>query len=244
MVGCIAHLALLDGVDSAPPRTRLPTWEVDGGHSSPDVPGERIGDGAEPFDLWTSKRDERHVHTNIPHLGSQTWLTVTHPARPHNCAAKGERMRDTIEQRRQDGVTLLELIVAVTAAMILASIAVPAYTGYVTRARVAVAIGDIGRISLQLYRWQLNTRTFPATLAAAGLEASDPWGKPYQYVPVAGTKRGALRKDRNLVPINTDFDLYSMGPDGNSSAPLTASASLDDVVRANDGSFVGVAKDY
>jgi general secretion pathway protein G len=153
-------------------------------------------------------------------------------------------MRHRLEQRRQGGVTLLELIVAMTAAMILMSIAVPAYNGYATRVRVAVAIGDIGTISLQLYRWQLNTRSFPATLAEAGLDANDPWGNPYQYLPVAGAKRGDLRKDRNLVPINTDFDLYSMGPDGKSVGPLTAAASLDDVVRANDGSFIGVAKDY
>lgn len=153
-------------------------------------------------------------------------------------------MRQALEQRRQGGVTLLELVVAMTAVMILASIAVPAYNGYVTRARVAVAIGDIGRISLQLYRWQLNTRSFPATLADAGLDANDPWGKPYQYLPVQGANRGALRKDRNLVPINTDFDLYSMGPDGKSVGPLTAAFSQDDVVRANDGSFIGVAKDY
>ena len=149
-----------------------------------------------------------------------------------------------LEQRRQSGVTLLELVVAMTAAMIMASIALPAYTGYMTRARVAVAVGDIGRISLQLYRWQLSTRSFPATLVEAGLDADDPWGKPYQYLPIAGANRGALRKDRNLVPINTDFDLYSMGPDGKSALPLTAAFSQDDVVRANDGSFVGVAKDY
>ena len=153
-------------------------------------------------------------------------------------------MRHRVEKRLQGGVTLLELVVTVTAAMVLASIAVPAYSGYVTRARVARAIGDIGSISLQLYRWQLSTRRFPATLAEAGLDATDPWGRPYEYLPVAGARRGDLRKDRNLVPINTDFDLYSMGPDGRSVGPLTASASQDDVVRANDGSFIGVAKDY
>ena len=55
---------------------------------------------------------------------------------------------------------------------------------------------------------------------------------------------GHARKDHSLVPINTDFDLYSMGPDGRSSPPLTAKASRDDIVRANDGAFVGVAADY
>ncbi len=35
-----------------------------------------------------------------------------------------------------------------------------------------------------------------------------------------------------------------MGPDGKSVAPLTAKASRDDIVRANDGKFIGEASDY
>ena len=147
-------------------------------------------------------------------------------------------------KRRYSGFTLLELLIALAAAAICASIAVPAYSGYVLRARVSHAIGDIGSLSLQLYRWQLSTRSFPATLAEAGLAGTDPWGRAYVYQRVAGANIGALRKDRNLVPINTDFDLYSMGPDGKTAKPLTAAFSQDDVVRANNGGFIGIAVDY
>ena len=49
------------------------------------------------------------------------------------------------------------------------------------------------------------------------------------------------RKDRFLVPINSDYDLYSMGRDGDTKTPLTAKASHDDVIRCNDGEFVGLA---
>jgi len=52
------------------------------------------------------------------------------------------------------------------------------------------------------------------------------------------------RRDHNLVPINSDFDLYSMGPDGQSVKPLTGGVSRDDIVRANDGAFVGKASTY
>jgi len=141
-------------------------------------------------------------------------------------------------------VTLLELLAVLAAVLVLGSIAIPAFTGYIERTRVSRAIGDIGAISLQLYRWQLSTRSFPATLAEAGLGGDDPWGRPYVYLRVEGAKRGDLRKDHNLVPINTDFDLYSMGPDGESVAPLPARKSRDDVVRANDGAFIGLAIDY
>ena len=35
-----------------------------------------------------------------------------------------------------------------------------------------------------------------------------------------------------------------MGKDGASIGPLTAKASLDDIVRANNGQFIGLAADY
>ena len=144
----------------------------------------------------------------------------------------------------QRGVTLLELMVVAAAVVMLSVFAIPALNGYVERSRTSRAIGDIGNISLQLYRWQLNTRSFPATLADAGIVATDPWGRAYAYTRVEGTPQNQLRKDHNLHPINTDFDLYSVGPDGNSEKPLTAGPSRDDVIRANNGAYIGVAANY
>ncbi|MCP5251868.1 MAG: hypothetical protein H6939_09135 [Burkholderiales bacterium] len=46
------------------------------------------------------------------------------------------------------------------------------------------------------------------------------------------------------MPINSDYDLYSMGKDGASVSPLTAKASRDDIIRANNGRFIGRAADY
>jgi general secretion pathway protein G len=54
----------------------------------------------------------------------------------------------------------------------------------------------------------------------------------------------SVRKDRFLAPINTDFDLYSMGPDGESRAQLNVAASRDDVIRAANGSYFGVAQEF
>ncbi len=53
-----------------------------------------------------------------------------------------------------------------------------------------------------------------------------------------------MRKDRFLVPLNSDFDLYSKGPDRKSVPPLTAEASRDDIIRANDGGYIGLASEY
>jgi general secretion pathway protein G len=143
------------------------------------------------------------------------------------------------------GVTRLELVVTITAAVVLGSLAVPTFNTYLERSRVARAVSDIGTVSLQLHRRQVDTGSLPATLAEAGIRPrDDPWGRPYEYLRVAGANSGRLRKDRNLVPINTDFDLYSRGPDGISGGPLTAQQSRDDIVRAKNGGYIGVAANY
>jgi general secretion pathway protein G len=59
-----------------------------------------------------------------------------------------------------------------------------------------------------------------------------------------GCGSGQPRKDHFLHPINSDFDLYSMGKDGDSVAPLTAQKSRDDIIRANDGGYYGVASNF
>ena len=52
------------------------------------------------------------------------------------------------------------------------------------------------------------------------------------------------RKDRFLVPINSDFDLYSMGADGETKATLQNKVSRDDIIRASDGGFYGIAENF
>jgi general secretion pathway protein G len=53
-------------------------------------------------------------------------------------------------------------------------------------------------------------------------------------------------KIKNLcnAEVNTDFDLYSKGKDGKSKIPFTAKASRDDIVRANNGRYIGPVSDY
>ena len=59
-----------------------------------------------------------------------------------------------------------------------------------------------------------------------------------------GNAISQARKDRFLVPINSDYDLYSSGPDGDSKAPLNAKASRDDVIRGSNGGFYGLAEKF
>lgn len=147
--------------------------------------------------------------------------------------------------RTEFGTTLLELMLVVALACLLAAFAIPGFTGYVDRSRVARAIGDIGSISLELAKWQTNFGDLPDTLAEAGLDGRrDPWGNPYEYLNVATANKGKVRRDKNLNPVNTDYDLYSMGRDGETTTAFPAKKARDDVVRANNGRFLGLAKNY
>jgi len=143
-------------------------------------------------------------------------------------------------------MTLLELFVVMVVAGLLASIAVPTYRRAVLKTKVSIAVSDILRISLQVQRYNTVNNAFPASLADINMDTLvDPWGHPYRYLSFAGLKgKAQMRKDKNLVPINTQFDLYSMGADGQSKPPLTAAPSRDDIVMANDGGYVGLASDY
>lgn len=143
------------------------------------------------------------------------------------------------------GVTLLELLLIVALVALLGALGIPAYRNVVERVQVHAAMADIGTLSVQLYRWETNAGRFPRTLAEAGLDGLvDPWDRPYVYLNVQTAKPGDVRRDKNLVPINTDFDLYSTGRDGATATALTAQSSRDDVVRANNGGYIGLAKDY
>lgn len=146
------------------------------------------------------------------------------------------------------GFTLVELIAVVGIIAALVAIVMPNYTEYVEKSRRAGAVSDIRSIMMAIDRHVIIRNQHPASLADLGsVPAADPWGNPYEYLLINTTpapSRGALRKDRNLVPLNSDYDLYSKGKDGLSQKPLTAARSLDDIVRAGNGAFVGLATDH
>ncbi len=150
---------------------------------------------------------------------------------------------------RTDGFTLIELIIVVAILSTLMGIAIPLFTSYVDRAKVARAIAEIKSIGTEIIIFETEHVRFPNSLAEIGLGGlKDPYGNPYQYMRAPsenkGPEKAKMRKDRNLHPVNTDFDLYSMGKDGESAAPFTAKASQDDIVRANNGGFFGLVSAY
>lgn len=148
-----------------------------------------------------------------------------------------------VRHRRFAGFTLIEILLTLGIIGLLVSISVPAYKWNAERQKVRTAVVDIQVLSVTLKGIELDNREYPAELPA-DLRKLDPWGNAYQYMRMQGASNGHKRKDKSLVPINTDFDLYSMGPDGRSVSPLTARQSRDDIIRAANGRFIGVAEDF
>ena len=151
--------------------------------------------------------------------------------------------------KTQSAFTLVELMITILVFAALAAIAIPSYQKYIERAKSSQAIRDIAQIGMIIERFFSTNQTYPANLAAlgAGVPAVDPWGNAYGYLAIKvnpAPNQGDVRKDKNLNPLNSDYDLYSMGPDGQTQKQLTAAKARDDIVRAGNGSFIGLASEH
>lgn len=123
-------------------------------------------------------------------------------------------------KNRQQGFTLIEIMVVVIIIGILAAIVAPNVIGRVDDARITAAKADISAIEGALRLYRLDNFSYPET--QYGLEAlvtrpndpmiknwnpdgylerlnKDPWGNPYQYLNPGN--HGAI-------------DIYSFGADG------------------------------
>lgn len=151
-----------------------------------------------------------------------------------------------ISSRNSKGFSLVELMVVGAIMIILGAVATQSYQGYIKKKEIQRAVDDIKSMEMLIKCHEQEVGSLPDSLdQVPGLnDMKDPWGNPYVYTPLSGSSKDNARKDRNLHPINTDYDLYSKGKDGKSTLPLTAKISQDDIIRANNGEFIGLASDY
>jgi general secretion pathway protein G len=146
------------------------------------------------------------------------------------------------------GFTLIEMMIAMGIAGLLAAIAVPNYISYRQRALNASVITEIRILEKRIANYVVDNGQLPSDLSdLGGAVPTDPWGNRYCYFNIEDAPnkgKGKMRKDHFMVPVNSDYDLYSMGKDGKSVVPFTAKASRDDIVRANNGGFVGLVSEF
>lgn len=148
--------------------------------------------------------------------------------------------------RHQRGFSLIELLIAFAVMLTIAGIAIPSFLRALERARTAHCVGDLRKIANDVNIMGLTTGTYPTTLIQVDDDTRlDPWGSPYVYVDIQEPSfAGQARLDRFNVKVNTQFDLYSMGPDKITAQPLVAGPSQDDIIYASDGGYIGVASQY
>ncbi len=142
--------------------------------------------------------------------------------------------------------TLLELLIVMAIMVTLAAMGIPAFGDALNNAYVGRAIGDIRTLQTEITRYEVQLGKLPDLLQDVGVtDLLDPWGNPYEYLNFDNVQgQGQKRKDKFQVPLNSTYDLYSKGKDGKSTSALTANSSKDDIVRANDGAYVGLGSQY
>lgn len=147
------------------------------------------------------------------------------------------------------GFTLIELLIVMAILSVLATIGFIKYSGFIEHTKETKAMADLKEIARMIDEFKDLHGRFPADLDELGRGTfKDPWGNPYQYVNIAeddkkGKDKQKARRDRNQKPINTYFDLWSNGADGDYQQQVNGEKSRDDIIRAWDGEFIGLGKD-
>lgn len=135
------------------------------------------------------------------------------------------------------GFTMVELLVVMAIVAILSSVAMTGFAKVKELARVSRCTQEIRSMEREITAWTTEKGSYPPGLAEINrANQKDPWGFNYIYGPptrMAGTDL-----------INTDFDLYSKGPNGDSADSILDPLSEDDIFRGRDGGFVGVSSEW
>jgi len=156
------------------------------------------------------------------------------------------RRRQTCRNKNSRGFTVLELLIVAAVVLTVSAIAIPNLMASIDQARIAKAVADIRNLEEEIALYASINNQLPDGLSQVGYtDYLDPWQNPYQYLNHTTMKgNGKARKDRFLVPLNSDYDLYSMGKDGQSAPPITSNQSQDDIIRVGSSGYIGLASQF
>ena len=148
------------------------------------------------------------------------------------------------------GFTLVELLVVLTIVAALVTMAFPIVYEFRDKSRSSRAAIEIRGLEKDIISFATEKGRYPLTAEVAAASSTtnpilvplknllDPWGNNYEY-------KSANTRTYYGAPINTDFDLWSYGPKkGAADNSIVDPDSLDDIVRAKDGSFNELAEKY
>ena len=182
-------------------------------------------------------------------LETHTRLPAFHSLRIKDLAGSLRKGLASSRSGEITGFTLIELLIVMAIIAVLSTIGFYQYSSFIERTKVTKAIADIKQIEQLVENFKELHGRYPDELSELNKgEFKDPWGNPYQYVSIAeddkkGKDHQKARQDRNQKPINTYYDLWSNGADGDYQKQVNGAKSRDDILRAWDGDFVGLGKD-
>ena len=148
----------------------------------------------------------------------------------------------------------MEVLIVLAILSIVIGIALPSYREHQKRIAIADTAKDLAVISQRLEKYySLNSR-YPDDLAAINSDNMvDPYGRAYFYRNLTGgggnDEEGGgglptIRTDSSGTVLNTDYDLFSAGYDGEYTAKISSNTSKDDIVRGKNGKFINLAESY
>ena len=128
---------------------------------------------------------------------------------------------NTINMNRQQGFTLIEIIVVVVIIGILATFIAPKFLGRTDEARVVKAKQDIQALESALDLYKLDNYTYPTTEQGLDSLINQPTSDPVPTNWKSGGYIKKLQKDpwqRDYLYLypgeHSEYDIYSLGADG------------------------------
>lgn len=125
----------------------------------------------------------------------------------------GDNLMSVTREKKEQGFTLVELIVVVAILGILVAIVIPALINAVDRTRQRRAMSDMNAIAKANSMAQVDNSRYVVALANLApvymnpMPAADAWGNPWVYTPAADQRSYELRstgKDGALGPAAPD----------------------------------------
>ena len=147
------------------------------------------------------------------------------------------------------GFTLIELLMVIAIVAILAIVALPSYSKLKDLAKNARAETEIRMLEKQITLYVVDNNVLPPSGNLSVIPNAaliDPWGNQYVYNVITGptdaNAYGTISKGTD--PLNSDYDLFSMGKNGATTSAILDGTSTDDIVRCGNIGKVVLGEKY